>query len=55
MSDFPETDFPETGPELDRQILPLLPLTTGVVFPNMVVTLALETEEARTAAADHPD
>src|SRR3954454_10293224 len=57
VTDFPETDFPDTGPgarddeDLDRQILPLLPLTTGVVFPNMVVTLALETDEARTAAA----
>jgi ATP-dependent Lon protease len=38
-------------PETDRQVLPLLPLTTGVVFPNMVVTLALETDDARQAAA----
>jgi ATP-dependent Lon protease len=30
--------------------LPLLPLTTGVVLPQMVVTLALETAEARDAA-----
>ncbi|MDQ1374373.1 MAG: ATP-dependent Lon protease [Actinomycetota bacterium] len=30
--------------------LPLLPLTTGVVLPQMVVTLALETDEARAAA-----
>jgi ATP-dependent Lon protease len=30
--------------------LPVLPLTAGVVFPQMVVTLALETEEARAAA-----
>ena len=30
--------------------LPLLPLTTGVVLPQMVVTLALETDEARDAA-----
>src|SRR6476620_1707806 len=56
MTDFPETDTP-TGAEapdqegFDRQILPLLPLTTGVVFPNMVVTLALETDEAKVAAA----
>jgi ATP-dependent Lon protease len=30
--------------------LPLLPLTSGVVLPSMVVTLALETDEARAAA-----
>ena len=30
--------------------LPLLPLTTGVVLPQMVVTLALETDEAQAAA-----
>ena len=30
--------------------LPLLPLTTGVVLPHMVVTIALETEESRAAA-----
>jgi ATP-dependent Lon protease len=31
--------------------LPLLPLNTGVVLPQMVVTLALESAEAREAAA----
>ncbi len=30
--------------------LPLLPLTTGVVLPGMVFTLALESDEARAAA-----
>lgn len=30
--------------------LPVLPLTTGVVLPQMVVTVALETDEARAAA-----
>ena len=30
--------------------LPLLPLSTGVVLPHMVVTIALETEESRAAA-----
>jgi ATP-dependent Lon protease len=40
----------ETGmPELDTKILPLLPLSTGVVLPHMVVTLTLETPEARAA------
>jgi ATP-dependent Lon protease len=33
-----------------NQTLPLLPLTSGVVLPGMVFTLALETEEARAAA-----
>ncbi len=31
-------------------IVPLLPLSNGVVLPNMVVTIALETEEAQAAA-----
>jgi ATP-dependent Lon protease len=30
--------------------LPVLPLTTGVVLPQMVLTVALETDEARAAA-----
>src|SRR2546423_15091575 len=40
------TDMPE---QLDTKILPLLPLTTGVVLPTMVVTVTLETDEARAA------
>ena len=35
---------------VDLQTLPVLPLTSGVVLPQMVVTLALETDEARAAA-----
>ncbi len=35
--------------QLETTILPLLPLTTGVVLPHMVVTLTLETPEARAA------
>jgi len=34
----------------DRATLPLLALTTGVVLPQMVVTLALESDEAKAAA-----
>ena len=34
----------------ERLTLPLLPLATGVVLPQMVVTLALETDEAKAAA-----
>src|SRR5919106_1103614 len=44
--------------ELDIQALPLLPLTTGVVLPGMVVTLTIESDEARAAvgaAADGDD
>jgi len=37
--------------ETTTNVLPLLPLTTGVVLPHMVVTLALETPEAREAVA----
>ena len=39
---------------LDTLTLPILPLSSGVVLPQMVVTLALETDEAR-AAADAAD
>ena len=49
--DQPEIDQPEIDqPEIDQQVLPLLPLTTGVVLPGMVVTLTLETDEAHAAA-----
>jgi ATP-dependent Lon protease len=33
-----------------NETLPLLPLTSGVVLPGMVTTIALETDEARAAA-----
>ena len=36
--------------ETITQNLPLLPLTSGVVLPGMVFTMALESEEARAAA-----
>src|ERR1043165_9852238 len=36
-------------PDTNTQLLPLLPLTQGVIFPQMVVTIALESEEARQA------
>ncbi|MDZ4826850.1 MAG: endopeptidase La [Actinomycetota bacterium] len=36
--------------ETRTQTLPLLPLTTGVVFPQMVVTVTIESDEARRAA-----
>jgi ATP-dependent Lon protease len=35
--------------QLETKVLPLLPLTAGVVLPRMVVTLTLETQEARAA------
>src|SRR2546423_8988808 len=37
--------------QLDTRVLPLLPLTSGVVLPGMVVTLMLETPEAGAAAS----
>ena len=40
--------------DIDTQVLPLLPLTTGVVLPGMVVTLTIESDEAR-AAVDAAD
>jgi ATP-dependent Lon protease len=33
------------------ELLPLLPLNTGVVLPGMVVTITLESDEAKRAAA----
>src|SRR6266508_5055455 len=39
------------GETLKTQALPLLPLTSGVVLPGMVVTLLLETPEAKAAVA----
>jgi ATP-dependent Lon protease len=36
--------------ETERRTLPMLPLTTGVVLPGMVFTIALETDEAKAAA-----
>jgi ATP-dependent Lon protease len=36
--------------DLDTMTLPVLPLANDVVLPGMVVTLALETDEARAAA-----
>ena len=37
--------------ELTTQALPLLPLPAGVVLPQSVVTLVLETDEAQAAVA----
>ena len=39
-----------TTPDLSTPTLPVLPLSTGVVLPQMVVTIALETPEAAAAA-----
>jgi ATP-dependent Lon protease len=41
--------LPHTPRAWTLRILPLLPLCTGVVLPHMVVTLTLETPEARAA------
>ncbi|MEX2256747.1 MAG: LON peptidase substrate-binding domain-containing protein, partial [Acidimicrobiia bacterium] len=46
----PDAPTPSSPSEDDRLILPLLPLSTGVVLPQMVVTLALESDEAKGAA-----
>jgi ATP-dependent Lon protease len=42
-------------PELSTETLPLLPLTSGVVLPGMVVTATLETPESRSAASAADD
>ncbi len=38
-------------PELQTTTLPILPLTTGVILPGMVVTLTADTDEAKAAVA----
>jgi ATP-dependent Lon protease len=38
-------------PETAQLTLPVLPLPNGVVFPHMVVTIRIETEEGRSAIA----
>jgi ATP-dependent Lon protease len=60
-SDTSQSNTPQTDsrhPDSDNSpvsprgiVLPLLPLPTGVILPQMVVTLALESAEARAAAA----
>src|SRR4029453_15007357 len=42
-------------PELSTETLPLLPLTSGVVLPGMVVTATLETPESRSASSAASD
>src|SRR6266571_598056 len=45
----------ERMPELSIETLPLLPLTSGVVLPGMVVTATLETPESQAAASAAAD
>jgi len=49
--------MPETDSSTETRTLPLLPLATGVVLPGMVVTMALESPEAKAAvdAAEEGD
>ncbi|MEA2346000.1 MAG: ATP-dependent Lon protease, partial [Thermoanaerobaculia bacterium] len=49
MAERTDTDRPDAE-NLNIGTLPVLPLASGVVLPQMVVTLALETDEARAAA-----
>ena len=37
--------------DLSTLALPVLPLRNGIVFPNMVVTVSIESDEARRAVA----
>ncbi|MEZ5260893.1 MAG: LON peptidase substrate-binding domain-containing protein [Acidimicrobiales bacterium] len=46
----PDTQPPETAGSVET--LPVLATTTGVIGPSMVVTVAVETTEARTAIAE---
>ena len=55
MTDQETTEFKagqsDSEPDAGTVLLPMLPLTQGVVFPQMVVTIALETDEAKRAGA----
>jgi ATP-dependent Lon protease len=51
MADTDTRDPRDAGGARDTRGLPLLPLQSGAVFPQMVVTLALETDEARRAGS----
>src|SRR5947208_2850558 len=51
MADTEIRDPRDAGGARDTSGLPLLPLQSGAVFPQMVVTLALETDEARRAGS----
>src|SRR5580698_599266 len=51
MTEHDTTEFKSGESETDTELLPMLPLTQGVVFPQMVVTIALETDEAKRAGA----
>jgi ATP-dependent Lon protease len=56
VAETPTHDRPtHDSPGAEGSVLPMLALTTGVVFPNMVVTLALETDDARRAAGAAAD
>jgi ATP-dependent Lon protease len=46
-----ENRYTSTMSETKTELLPVLPLTTGVVLPQMVVTLTLESDEAKRAFA----
>ena len=43
--------MPESAEHVEITALPLMPLQSGVALPNMVLTIAAETPEARAAAA----
>jgi ATP-dependent Lon protease len=51
MTEYETADFKSGESETRTEVLPMLPLTQGVVFPQMVVTIALETDEAKRAGA----
>jgi ATP-dependent Lon protease len=50
-TEFDAGGFDSGDHDTRTELLPMLPLTQGVVFPQMVVTIALETDEAKRAGA----
>ena len=52
-TDLPESDRPETPPA--PQQLPVLPLPDGVIFPDMVVTVTMQSPEAQQILASVQD
>ncbi|MGI9596133.1 MAG: endopeptidase La [Acidimicrobiales bacterium] len=52
-TDLPDSDYPETDPA--PQQLPVLPLPDGVIFPDMVVTVTMQSPEAQQILASTQD
>ncbi len=48
----PTTDLPESGPQSRTVAYPVLPIPDGVIFPEMVITVTMQSDEARRLLED---